>query len=85
MKKNCPICDKEFYGRIDKKYCSIDCKNKLNNQLRTPKKDIIIKIDTLLHRNHHILSMLTKYPKTIEIAKAKGINLKWNQFLKLVP
>lgn len=33
MKKNsCMVCEKEFNGRSNQKFCSVDCKNKFHNQ-----------------------------------------------------
>jgi hypothetical protein len=58
MKKKCQVCGKEFHGRSDKKYCGLDCKNSLNNRLRSKQENIISQIDLILHRNHHILSLM---------------------------
>ena len=58
MKKKCQVCGKEFHGRSDKKYCGLDCKNALNNRLRAKQEKIISQIDLILHRNHHILSLM---------------------------
>ena len=45
-------------GRSDKLYCSLVCKNKHNNLLHNPVSDYVKQIDTILHRNHHILTVL---------------------------
>jgi hypothetical protein len=59
MKKTCAHCQTTFVGRADKRFCSIDCKNSFNNQLRKNTKDITQEIDTYLHRNREILKILT--------------------------
>lgn len=56
--KNCPQCKEEFAGRVDKKFCSIDCKNSYNYALRKKTKKATASIDKILHRNHEILTML---------------------------
>ena len=71
MKKNCQICSKEFQGRSDKKFCSTECKNKFNNELRNPDNDVIARVDKLLHRNHHILSTLMAEAKEKKVHFSK--------------
>ena len=67
MKKQCEICKIKMTGRSDKRFCSLDCKNKFNNQIRSPKNDIILQIDAILHRNHHILALLYGESKSKKI------------------
>ena len=67
MKKQCEICKIEITGRSDKRFCSMNCKNKFNNLIRSPKNDIILNIDAILHRNHHILAVLYGKSKTKKI------------------
>jgi hypothetical protein len=76
MKKECGVCKKEFIGRSDKKYCSLDCKNKFNNQLRSTQSNIIAQIDIILHRNHHILTVLFGGGKTKKIKIQKLVLLR---------
>lgn len=54
----CLHCSKPVKGRVDKKFCSIACKNKYNYGQRARTKSEVKTIDQLLHRNHIILSTL---------------------------
>ena len=52
---NCKICKKEIVGRIDKKFCSLKCKNFYHINLRKVTNNATITIDEILHRNRSIL------------------------------
>ena len=56
MKKECPVCCREFTGRSDKRYCSAQCKNPHHNAVW--KEELTVKIDHTLHRNKIILQQL---------------------------
>ncbi len=51
----CQYCKKEFKGRIDKKFCTVFCRNQFNYQRRKTTKDITKEIDSILHRNRILL------------------------------
>lgn len=51
----CPICEKEFTGRKDKVFCSIQCKNDYHVSLRAATKQTAFPLDKVLHRNRSIL------------------------------
>ncbi len=54
----CKYCNQKLKGRIDKVFCSLDCKNKFNYlQRRETKLDTKL-IDGYLHRNREILHTL---------------------------
>jgi hypothetical protein len=55
MKKNCRICKKSFFGRKDKQFCTIACKNEYHTKLRAVTQKATIIIDNILHRNRSIL------------------------------
>ena len=55
MKKVCKICKQEFVGRLDKIFCSINCKNVYNTSLSRVTKNATVSIDKILHRNRSIL------------------------------
>lgn len=56
MKKICKKCRKEIkFGRSDKVFCSIKCKNNYHKELRKKTNEIAITIDEILHRNRSIL------------------------------
>ena len=54
--KKCKKCNKEIlFGRSDKLFCSIKCKNNYHKELRKKTNKIAIEIDEILHRNRSIL------------------------------
>jgi len=51
----CKICKKDLKGRIDKLFCSIECKNYYHSNLRRVTNDATKELDIILHRNRSIL------------------------------
>jgi len=83
MKKICIVCKEEMYGREDKRFCSSACKNKYHKMMRQQNTaHIVLKIDSILHRNRTILQELftnTKSQKLILpriILKKKGFDFE---------
>ena len=60
---NCQHCTSKMTGRSDKKFCSVKCKNDFHKQLRTFNKNVLSKIDGILHRNYAILVEITNQQK----------------------
>ena len=58
MKKECPECGNEFFGRIDKKYCSDQCRNAFNNRKTQTSNNLIRRINRILRNNRNILKAL---------------------------
>ncbi|MCC7245487.1 MAG: hypothetical protein IT269_07405 [Saprospiraceae bacterium] len=58
MKKQCEHCSKEIQGRSDKRFCSLDCKNKSAAVRRADTRDAVVEVDKWLHRNREILLTL---------------------------
>jgi len=56
MKNTCLHCEKPFFGRSDKQFCSVACKNAYHNLER--RQTIEYRVDTELHRNRAILQKL---------------------------
>jgi predicted nucleic acid-binding Zn ribbon protein len=64
----CKICSKIIYGRTDKKFCSLKCKNYYHTNLRRVTELEVKQIDTILHRNRSILlEILGKTKKQVKI------------------
>ena len=55
MKKKCLSCGSDLYGRIDKKFCSDNCRNKYHNSLNVNENRYIRKVNYILRRNRRIL------------------------------
>lgn len=55
--RKCVACGKAVRGRIDKKFCDVDCRNNYNNLIRKG-GHIVRQINTILSKNHRILKQL---------------------------
>jgi len=69
--KKCKFCHREIkYGRSDKLFCNVNCKNNYHRNLRRLTQQEAMKIDRMLHRNHGILFELMKnHKKQIKIPR----------------
>ncbi len=55
MQKKCLECGAEIRGRVDKKYCSDQCRNAYNNKVNKDSKNLIRNINNRLRKNYRIL------------------------------
>jgi hypothetical protein len=55
MKRICPICNSEFNGRVDKKFCCDQCRNTYNNRLNQDSNNFSRQINRILKTNRRIL------------------------------
>ncbi|MEZ4775240.1 MAG: hypothetical protein R3D00_18795 [Bacteroidia bacterium] len=51
----CPHCKNAVFGRANKLFCDIDCKNQYHSALRRKVAEIVRETDKMLHRNYAIL------------------------------
>ncbi len=58
MKKVCPECGEEFHGRVDKKFCSSDCRISYHNRLNKDKNNYMRNVNRILRKNRKILTDL---------------------------
>lgn len=56
MEKRCLDCGDIIRGRIDKKFCSDQCRNNYNNKLNRDSNNYVRNVHGLLRRNRRILS-----------------------------
>lgn len=63
-KKKCLECADEFIGRIDKKYCSDNCRSSFNNRANSELNSFARSINRILRNNRKILAHLNNYGKT---------------------
>lgn len=77
MKKKCLECKHEFQGRVDKKFCSVKCKNDYNYRLRKTTKSVTKQIDAILHRNREILEQVMASQKTQKLMLTKLELERW--------
>ena len=61
---SCLECGTTFYGRSDKKFCSLNCKNLHNNRLRdyTRKSNNLVYMS--INKNYRLLDLLIKSGKS---------------------
>lgn len=67
MKENnrpCPVCGDQIFGRIDKKFCSDQCRNTFNNERYSEQNTHVQKINRLLKKNYSILKRFNPSGKT---------------------
>lgn len=60
MSDHCLECGKEIHGRIDKKFCSMECKNRYNNRRTFHIRHIKTRIIGALNNNYEILNSLLR-------------------------
>ena len=77
-KRRCKLCKNSFFGRYDKVFCSLNCKNKYHIKLRRVTNKATQKVDTILHRNRSIL--LELMGKNSKQKKMPKINLDKKRF-----
>jgi hypothetical protein len=56
--KVCPVCGQTFYGRKDKQFCGVACKNRWHNRILQQRRKYRSEIVTILARNYQILDGL---------------------------
>ncbi len=60
----CLQCGKPFYGRKDKQFCSISCKNRWHNQILQRQRQFRADTIAAITRNYEILEELLKDERT---------------------
>jgi len=78
--KTCLGCGIEITGRIDKKFCSDQCRNNYNNSLNSDSTDLVRHINKILRKNRRILAGLNpngKSKATKDEMINKGFNFKF--------
>jgi predicted nucleic acid-binding Zn ribbon protein len=58
MERQCLECGDKVVGRIDKKFCSDQCRNAYNNKVNKDSKNLIRNINNRLRKNYRILEQL---------------------------
>jgi len=83
MEQVCMACQKLFQGRIDKKYCSDDCRFTANNLKRRESAEakLIASVNSTLRKNRSILKNLNPEGKTTvrkEYLMLQGFDLRYH-------
>jgi hypothetical protein len=53
--KTCMECHSTFRGRIDKKFCSDQCRSTFNNRLNATQTEYVRRVNYILRKNRRIL------------------------------
>jgi predicted nucleic acid-binding Zn ribbon protein len=62
--RRCLTCGEIFVGRIDKKFCTDQCRNSFNNSRKRLNEKRIIAVNSILRRNRKILRQFNPEGKT---------------------
>lgn len=86
MKKECLECGDPFEGRVDKKFCSDQCRNTYNNRQNKDVNNFVRNINNTLRKNRRVLEELntggkTRVHKTQLIDKGFNFNYHTNTFM----
>ena len=79
--RKCLECSEPLRGRIDQKFCNDSCRNAYNNKKRHEHKNLIRKIDKILHKNRNILTKLCQFEKTTTVKlalKSEGFDFNYH-------
>lgn len=80
--RNCPECGDKLIGRVDKKFCSDQCRNTYNNRLNSDANNTVRNINNILRKNRRVLEELNKQSgKTIvnkDLLLANGFNFTFH-------
>lgn len=67
--KVCPECGDKLIGRVDKKFCSDQCRNTYNNRLNSDSSNTVRNINNTLRKNRRILEELNKQSGKTMVSK----------------
>lgn len=76
-KKKCLECNEPITGRIDKKFCSDQCRNTYNNRLNSDSTNQVRNINNILRKNRRILQELNPVDKA-KVSKEKMLSKGFN-------
>ncbi len=66
--KTCLNCDNVLVGRLDKKFCSADCRNEYNNRRYREEQQAVIQINKILKNNRKILQQLNPTGSQMDVS-----------------
>ncbi len=69
-KRLCPECHRPVKGRVDKRFCSAECRSSYHNRRRGIDEKYIRAINRILRRNRNILAQLNPSGK-IKLPRAR--------------
>jgi len=81
MEKQCLECGDVVLGRVDKKFCSDQCRVAFNNKQNSTANNYVRNVINLLRKNRRILTELNPHDKTKvhrDKLVAKGFNFNYH-------
>jgi hypothetical protein len=69
--KLCQDCGEKIMGRIDKKFCSDQCRISYNNKLNSDGTNYVRNVNNALRKNRRILTELNPTQKTASVSREK--------------
>jgi len=81
--RKCQECGTEIYGRVDKKFCSDQCRNTYNNRTQAVQNKYIRKVNYILRKNRRIMEeLISNTDKNVKRVKRndlldKGFNFDY--------
>ncbi len=79
--KRCEVCGEVIFGRIDKRFCSDQCRTSANNRLNRDATNYIRNVNNALRKNRRILARLNpdgKVRVTREKLLSKGFDFTYH-------
>lgn len=80
--KRCLECGEIITGRIDKKFCTDQCRNTYNNRLNSNSTNYVRNVNNLLRKNRRILESLNRTDKKNMVSKelllSRGFNFNFH-------
>ncbi len=84
QKRKCLECAEEFTGRVDKRFCSDQCRNTYNNRQNSDSTTTVRNINNILRKNRRILTELNKSEKTkVHRTKLSDKGFNFNYFTSI--
>jgi hypothetical protein len=77
VKRKCLECGEEITGRVDKRFCSDQCRNTYNNRQNSDSVNHVRNINNILRKNRRILMELNPGEKT-KVHRSKLIDKGFN-------
>lgn len=69
--KLCQECGEKILGRVDKKFCSDQCRISFNNKLNSDGTNYVRNVNNALRKNRRILTELNPSGKTTSVSREK--------------
>ncbi|MCA0429404.1 MAG: hypothetical protein LCH32_02760 [Bacteroidetes bacterium] len=84
IKRKCLECNEVIQGRVDKKFCSDQCRNAHNNVLNSDVTNFVRNVNNSLRKNRRILEANLKGETSkIGVQKLKDLGFNFNYYTNI--